>query len=173
MIGTYSITNKLNGRIYIGSSVNTTKRWYEHLWSLGQNQHRNQQLQYDWNHQQEHDFEFAIIQQCKASELRELETQTIREMQHTHNLYNRYEADQISAQQARARMTEADWNDFTTTDKAAQTLKISRRTIVNMIERGIINAYKLDPTAKSVYRIPRAEIDRLLRERNTTPDARE
>jgi len=55
-----------------------------------------------------------------------------------------------------------------TTEQAAEELHVSARTIRRMIERGSIEAHKLDPQAKSVYRIPRAEVDRLLQERNTT-----
>jgi excisionase family DNA binding protein len=54
------------------------------------------------------------------------------------------------------------------TQEAADRLQVSVRTIRNMIERGSINAHKVDPTAKSVYRIPAAEIDRILAERENT-----
>ena len=52
-----------------------------------------------------------------------------------------------------------------TTEQAAEQLQVSARTIRRMIERGSINAQKLDPTSKSVYRIPMAEIQRILAER--------
>ena len=58
-----------------------------------------------------------------------------------------------------------------TTEEAAEALQVSARTIRRMIERGSIEAIKLDPTAKSVYRIPREAVERLLQERNTTADA--
>ena len=54
--------------------------------------------------------------------------------------------------------------DLSTTE-AAEMLKVSKRTVINMIQRGSINAQKLDPAAKSVYRIPHSEIERILRER--------
>lgn len=52
-----------------------------------------------------------------------------------------------------------------TTAEAAKKLKVDERTIRNMIQRGSIHAYKVDPTAKSVYRIPQTEIERILAER--------
>jgi DNA binding domain, excisionase family len=52
-----------------------------------------------------------------------------------------------------------------TTEQAAEQLQVSARTIRRMIERGSIDAQKLDPTAKSVYRIPSTEIERILGER--------
>ena len=54
--------------------------------------------------------------------------------------------------------------DLSTTE-AAIVLKVNVRTLRRMIDRGSIHAYKLDPQAKSVYRIPHKEIERILRER--------
>jgi len=56
------------------------------------------------------------------------------------------------------------------TSQAAEMLKVSKRTVINMIERGSIHAHKLDPQAKSVYRIPHTEIERILRERKDPRD---
>jgi excisionase family DNA binding protein len=55
--------------------------------------------------------------------------------------------------------------DELTTAQAAEKLNVSERTIRNMIERGSISAHKLDPQSKSVYRIPLAEIHRILSQR--------
>jgi len=49
-----------------------------------------------------------------------------------------------------------------TTADAAKMLGCSERTIRNMIERGHINAIKIDPQAKSRYQIDRAEIQKIL-----------
>jgi len=57
-----------------------------------------------------------------------------------------------------------------TTEQAAEQLQVSARTIRRMIERGSINAQKLDPGSKSVYRIPMAEIQRILGERTEPRD---
>ena len=51
------------------------------------------------------------------------------------------------------------------TEQAAEALQVSTRTVRRMIDRKVINAYKLDPTSKSVYRIPQSEIQRILGER--------
>lgn len=47
--GIYKITNKFNGRIYIGSSVDFVKRWGAHQSDLLHNRHPNQFLQNDYN----------------------------------------------------------------------------------------------------------------------------
>jgi len=57
-----------------------------------------------------------------------------------------------------------------TTEQAAEALQVSERTIRNMIKRGSIHAHKLDPTSKSVYRIPHAEIERILGARTKQGD---
>jgi excisionase family DNA binding protein len=52
-----------------------------------------------------------------------------------------------------------------TTSEAAELLGVTERTIRNMIERGSLNAYKMDPTSKSVYKIPAEQIQQILRAR--------
>lgn len=47
--GIYKITNKFNGRIYIGSTVDFMKRWAAHQSDLFHNRHPNQYLQNDYN----------------------------------------------------------------------------------------------------------------------------
>ena len=47
--GIYKITNKFNGRIYFGSSVDFVKRWSAHQSDLLHNRHPNQFLQNDYN----------------------------------------------------------------------------------------------------------------------------
>jgi len=168
MIGIYSITNTKNGRIYIGASEDIDRRWNEHRTYLRRGKHSNPQLQQDWNQQQEKDFDFAVIHTCQAEELTTLELQTIITMQRVCDVYNKYESNPEAADEARAQMSQEDWRSGAPAQEVAQLLKISARTIRRMIERGSVNAYKIDSTAKSVYRIPRAEVERLLAERENT-----
>lgn len=39
MIGVYLITNNINGKMYIGSSINIERRWKEHLRDLRNGNH--------------------------------------------------------------------------------------------------------------------------------------
>jgi len=55
---------------------------------------------------------------------------------------------------------------YLTTPEVAKMLGVTERTVRNMIERGSIYAFKIDPTAKSVYRIPQKEVERLLEDRS-------
>ena len=49
MIGIYKIENKVNGKVYIGQSVNIKKRWKQHKYELNSNNHVNKHLQASWN----------------------------------------------------------------------------------------------------------------------------
>lgn len=62
--GIYKITNKLNGKIYIGStfcSGGFKRRWTVHKSSLKNNRHPNKHLQYSWNKYGDV-FKFEIIE---------------------------------------------------------------------------------------------------------------
>jgi group I intron endonuclease len=67
--GIYKITNLLNGRIYIGSSINIKKRENQHFGKLNKNKHDNQFLQNDYNKCGEDNFKFEIILETDCEEL--------------------------------------------------------------------------------------------------------
>ena len=60
--GIYKITNTINDRFYIGSSVNIHKRLNEHKRMLRKNIHDNDFLQKSWNKHGEDHFKFEIIE---------------------------------------------------------------------------------------------------------------
>lgn len=62
----YKIENKINGKLYIGSTCKSfNKRRGEHLCSLIKNYHFNKHLQSAWNKYGENNFEFIIIESFK------------------------------------------------------------------------------------------------------------
>lgn len=63
MQGIYSITNKINGKIYIGSSTNIEWRWQEHKYALRKQRHCNKHLQLAFNKYNESNFEFKVIEE--------------------------------------------------------------------------------------------------------------
>ena len=65
--GVYHILNLVNGKVYIGSSVNINRRFYSHKWELNNNSHVNCHLQNAWNKYGEHNFEFKIIEKVDGS----------------------------------------------------------------------------------------------------------
>jgi group I intron endonuclease len=64
--GIYKICNKINGKYYIGSSINIkdspNSRWSRHVADLNKNRHHNDHLQRAWNKYGKDNFEFSIIQ---------------------------------------------------------------------------------------------------------------
>jgi len=60
--GIYKITNKLNGRIYIGSAKRFKERWKQHSYSLRKQKHSNRFLQADFNKCGEEAFVFEVIE---------------------------------------------------------------------------------------------------------------
>jgi len=67
--GIYKITNKRNGKFYIGSSKQIERRWWEHQNDLNKNKHDNHKLQTAWNHYGSIEFEFTIIENVEESQL--------------------------------------------------------------------------------------------------------
>ena len=59
----YKITNKENGKFYIGSTNNLRKRWNNHRCNLRNNRHENSYLQQAWNKYGEEAFEFSILEE--------------------------------------------------------------------------------------------------------------
>lgn len=60
--GIYKITNIVNGKFYIGSSINIKKRWTVHINHLRKNKHCNRFLQASFLKHGEENFKFDIIE---------------------------------------------------------------------------------------------------------------
>ena len=67
--GVYQIKNKKNEKIYIGSSVDISKRWNEHKYLLNNNKGHNKHLQSSWSKYGGANFEFSIILCCAEKNL--------------------------------------------------------------------------------------------------------
>jgi group I intron endonuclease len=66
-IGIYSITNKENHRVYIGSTtISFFRRWREHRNQLISGRHCNIHLQSDWNTYGEDAFMFDAVEVCNS-----------------------------------------------------------------------------------------------------------
>jgi group I intron endonuclease len=73
--GIYAITNKINGKHYIGSSATIERRWVQHCSDLKNHRHGNEHLQNAWNKYGKDSFEFSILIECLFDELLDCEQQ--------------------------------------------------------------------------------------------------
>lgn len=71
--GIYKITNTINGKSYIGSSINLESRKYKHFWLLKRNSHDNEYLQKSFNKYGDSNFLFEILEYCDYENLIGLE----------------------------------------------------------------------------------------------------
>ncbi|WP_405286429.1 GIY-YIG nuclease family protein [Methanobrevibacter sp.] len=62
--GIYMLTNKLNGKSYIGASVNITNRWYAH-----KNKARNARIAKLVTNVGKENFSFSVLEECPLDEL--------------------------------------------------------------------------------------------------------
>ena len=83
--GIYKITNTVNGKVYIGSSIHLDKRWEEHLWYLKNNKHHSIHLQNAWN--KYGSFIFEILLYCDKENLVFYEQRAIDEYRSLNNLF--------------------------------------------------------------------------------------
>lgn len=77
-IGIYSLTNRKNGKRYIGQSRNLQKRKTTHEWLLRNHRHFNIHLQRAWDSGDRFDFE--ILEECTKEELNEKEIEWIKKL---------------------------------------------------------------------------------------------
>jgi group I intron endonuclease len=66
--GIYSITNKITGNVYVGSSKNIEQRFRNHKSALNRGVHANSYLLRAWNKYGADNFIFAVVEECDESE---------------------------------------------------------------------------------------------------------
>lgn len=83
----YCITNLINNKIYIGSTINLRNRMYAHFNSLKANRHYNNYLQYAFNKYGIENFVVNILEECECDQ----EIITLKE-QHYIDIYKSYDS---------------------------------------------------------------------------------
>ena len=73
VIGIYKIENKVNGKKYIGQSIDIGKRWSSHCTMLKYNKHTSVHLQGAYNFYGEESFSFSVLEECGEDKLDERE----------------------------------------------------------------------------------------------------
>lgn len=71
--GIYKIINKVNGKYYVGSSIDIRVRWKNHIKALNKNIHKNPHLQSAWHKYGSENFVFEIVELCLLKQLTEIE----------------------------------------------------------------------------------------------------
>lgn len=69
IVGVYKITNLINGKCYIGSSRDVTKRWSEHKRQLKNGNHHSEYLQRAYNKYGINNFEYSLLCICSVEDL--------------------------------------------------------------------------------------------------------
>lgn len=72
-IGVYAIVNVVNGRLYVGSTVDLTRRASQHWRALEDNLHHNRELQYSFTNHGPHAFTFIVLERCSEDQLMAVE----------------------------------------------------------------------------------------------------
>jgi group I intron endonuclease len=67
--GIYKIENLIDGKVYIGSSVNIFSRKQKHFWMLKKGIHDNSHLQNSYNKIGEDSFVFEVLEECNNDDL--------------------------------------------------------------------------------------------------------
>lgn len=85
----YKIENLVNGKVYIGQTINNPKnRLNDHKSMLRRNAHDNSYLQNAWNKHSEKNFEFKVINKYPISQLDEIEISLISKYNNLGKCYN-------------------------------------------------------------------------------------
>lgn len=66
--GIYAITNTINGKTYVGSTIDLERRQKDHNNNLCNGTHPNPHLQYSWNKYGESVFEFKVLEYIDSSD---------------------------------------------------------------------------------------------------------
>lgn len=86
--GIYQIKNKINNKVYIGSSKNISKRFKDHKKNLQSGNHWNIILQRSWDKYKRNSFVFELIEETKSLEREELLALEQKYLDSTKNKYN-------------------------------------------------------------------------------------
>ena len=87
MVGIYKITNQLNGKVYIGQSVNIEQRWKRHKQEV-KNGNKTYKLYNAIRKYGIENFSFEVLEECLRDELNEKEIYYIKKYNSYCNGYN-------------------------------------------------------------------------------------
>ncbi|NIA23905.1 MAG: GIY-YIG nuclease family protein [Proteobacteria bacterium] len=71
-MGIYQIRNTVNGKIFVGNSMDLDAIWNRQRMELQLGTHRNKKLQKDWNSYGEENFKYEILAELKQDEKKKI-----------------------------------------------------------------------------------------------------
>ena len=177
-IGIYSITCTINGRIYLGSSINLKKRWKEHQHGLENNRHFNLRLQSDWNLYGSKAFQFRVLichnlSKYKLLKLESLFIQNYWDEQQCYNVAFNAQAHRRgckSSDESRLKMSKAQKQRPPMTEETRKKMSMAKKGRPRSEETRIKIAEKA--TGRTVSSITKAKISESLRGHKTSEHTR-
>lgn len=140
----YKITNKINGKVYIGQTINYKKRSKAHFSNLFSNKHHNRYLQNAFNKYGRNAFEIEILEKCKEEDLDRLELKYIAEYNATNEVfgYNLVEGGQkyrFFTDDVKKRMSESNKGRKLTEEHKNKISESNKGKVISLesIEKGI------------------------------------
>lgn len=88
LCGVYKIVNNINGKTYVGQSINIKARWKDHINTLNRNDSHSVLLQRAWNKYGPENFSFEVLELCPEDMLDEVEVKYINFYDTIKNGYN-------------------------------------------------------------------------------------
>lgn len=117
--GIYCIENLINGKKYIGLSVNIKRRFYEHRSDLNADKHYNSHLQNAWNTYGKDNFKFYVVEECSPDMLSERERYYIKffDLNNPSFGYNADPGGKSTTEEVRKKLSEAAKKNIWTEDR--------------------------------------------------------
>ena len=162
--GIYQIYNKTNNKRYIGSTLNISRRWTQHLHLLRNGKHHSKHLQSAWNKYGEDSFVFECIQYCEPDCLLSLEHKYIVEYKATDREYgynitedvervavmSKEDRQKIAAFMRSRKWTEEQRRKFIES-RTGKKLKKSSETKKRQFREGTVHLVRMSEVSKEKY----------------------
>lgn len=124
--GIYEIINNIDGKVYIGQTINYRQRRKHHLTDLRNGKHFNEHLQRAFNKYGEENFSMHLIERCEENELDREEIRIIKAKQATNPKYG---YNLMNGGQTYRRFTDKVKEKMSNTRKGMKFSKIHRQRI--------------------------------------------